>query len=276
MHSTDIVQIAESNHRATNTVLPCMKLHQKKDSASIPMWKIHLALLRCVTCMSTVSLPHYHPIPFPTLFRVSCRCNGISLLLKPQGPHCKHIIHSSRGLIVVADNAMVCTLSGHVSPFLTQVKARRTLMPHHMCRMETQSSRRPRTNPHVGHTCQRNGRRESSRSSKLNELVSQSKKQSEELTKEKLMGKHGFSLIHSPGTHGCTLGRNASRCQFLGNLDVTKNKVFAHPMVGLAMCKFPCERPRKVAINVCLLSRSGDESNDALKQSALPMKTRKF
>ena len=31
----------------------------------------------CVTCRLSVSLPHYHPIPFPTLFRASCRCNCI-------------------------------------------------------------------------------------------------------------------------------------------------------------------------------------------------------
>ena len=35
---------------------------------------IYVALLRCVTCMSTVSLPHYHWVPFPTLFGVPCRC----------------------------------------------------------------------------------------------------------------------------------------------------------------------------------------------------------
>ena len=138
--------------------------------------KIRVALLRCVTCMSTVSLPHYHPIPFPTLFGVSCRCNGrcmnsfSSLLLKPQGPHCKHIIHSSGGLIVVADDAMVCTLSGHVSPFLTQASrsTQDTDAASHVQDGNIQSSRRPRTSPHVGHTCQRDGRRESSRSSKLN------------------------------------------------------------------------------------------------------------
>ena len=31
----------------------------------------------CVTRRLSVSLPHYHPIPFPTLFRASCRCNCI-------------------------------------------------------------------------------------------------------------------------------------------------------------------------------------------------------
>ena len=32
------------------------------------------ALLCCVTCMSTISLPHYHTVPFPTLFGVYGRC----------------------------------------------------------------------------------------------------------------------------------------------------------------------------------------------------------
>ena len=165
-----------------------------------------VALLGSVTCMSTVSLAHYHPIHFPTLFGVSFLCNGRcmdsfdSLLLKPQAPHCKHIIHSSGGLIVVADDAMVCTLTGHVSPLLAQSSwsTQDSDAASHVQDGNIQSSRRPRTSPHVGHTCQRNGRRESSPSSKLNELVSQSE-QSEELTTKiaTLVGKRGFQLIHS-------------------------------------------------------------------------------
>ena len=38
-------------------------------------WKVCVELLRCVTCLLSVSLPRYHPIPFPTLFGVSCQCN---------------------------------------------------------------------------------------------------------------------------------------------------------------------------------------------------------